>query len=206
VGVTADIRQQLDGDAPDLWLPYAQVASTSMVLALHLRPGTPSPVPALEEILRRLDPEVAITSVATLDETTAAARGPSRFLAAILAGFSLFALTLAVLGLYGVVSYAAARRSRDVALRMALGARAGQVVGLFVRESLPVIAAGLAVGTAGAALLARLLASQLRGISPWHVPTYGAVALVLAAAALLAAWLPARRAAAGDPATVLHDA
>lgn len=206
VGVATDVRLSLDGDpVPTAWVPYAQTAPTSLTVVMRVRPGAASPVPQLEEIVREMDPTVAVTSVADLEDATLEARAPARFLATVLGGFGGFAVLLAVVGLYGVVAYTVAGARRDVAVRMALGARRRQVEGLFLRRGVPVVLAGVVVGLAGGALLGRAMESRLRGVSATDPPTFACLALALAVAALLATWVPARRAARQDPMAVLRE-
>jgi predicted permease len=206
VGVSADVRLSLEGDpVATAWVPYAQTAPTSLTVVMRVRPGAVSPVPELEDIVRRMDPTVAVTSVTDLEDATLEARAPARFLATVLAGFGGFAVLLAVVGLYGVVAYAVAGARRDVAVRMALGARRGQVEGLFVLRGVPVVLAGVVVGIAGGAVLGRTMESRLRGVSASDPATFASLALALAVAALLATWIPARRAARQDPMAVLRE-
>ena len=157
------------------------------------------------DVLRGLDPEIPLSSVLRIDEAVQEARAPTRYLAWLLVGFSSFALLLAVVGLYGVVSYAARQRQRDVAIRMALGADRGSVTGLFLREGLRMVAVGIALGTLGGYLLGRALEGQLHGVAPGDVSTHLALAGLLGLTATVAVWLPARRAARSDPMGVLRE-
>ena len=206
VGVVAEVRQDPMGEpVGDYYLPVTQEAPRYATVFLRMRPGATAPLPALERAVAALDPEVAVadaTDVATLAGRITA---PGRFLALLLGVFGAFAVGLAVVGLYGAVAYAAAQRRRDVAVRMALGARREEVARLFVRERLGVLGAGLALGLAGAVVLARLLQGQLRGVTPADPLTYGACALLLAGAAFAAVWIPARGAARAEPMRVLRE-
>ncbi len=206
IGVVPDVRQDpAAASRGDYYLPWLQEAPRYLMVLLRTRPGASSPIPALRAAVAALDPEVAVADVGSVAAAVRDIGAPGRLLAFLLAGFGTFAALLAVLGLYGTVAYAAARRRRDVAVRLALGARRGAVAALFLRERVGVLSSGLVVGLGAAAVLARLLEGQLRGVSPGDPGTYVAAATLLAAVALLAVWLPARRAARAHPATVLRE-
>jgi putative ABC transport system permease protein len=128
-----------------------------------------------------------------------------RFSMALLGIFSAVALILAALGIYGVLAYSVAQRTREIGVRMALGARTGAVASMVVRDALGVVAIGLAIGIAGALALTRVLASLLYDISPTDPLTFAGVACVLGAVALAASYLPARRAARVDPIVALRN-
>ncbi|MGH7551434.1 MAG: FtsX-like permease family protein [Longimicrobiales bacterium] len=121
----------------------------------------------------------------------------------LLSGFAVFAVVLATLGLYGVIAFAVGERRREIALRMALGADASRVIGLFLRQSALLVSFGVVLGLAGGYALSRVLASQLHGVSPGDPITYGAVAMLLGFVALVATWLPSWRAARIQPMNIL---
>ncbi len=128
-----------------------------------------------------------------------------RFTTDILAAFSLVALLLASLGLYGVLAYAVTQRVPEIGIRMAVGARRGEIVGLIVRNAARLAAAGLVLGVGGAVLFARAMRSLLFGVTPLDPLTFLGVTAVLGTVALLASYLPARRAAGVDPVTALRS-
>jgi ABC-type antimicrobial peptide transport system permease subunit len=130
---------------------------------------------------------------------------PSRFLAAFLGSFSIFAVVLALVGLYAVLAFAAAQRRRDVAIRMALGAQRGAVTRHFVAEGMRLAVIGVLLGAGGAVLLARRLSGLLHGVSGTDDATYAATAIVMLIVAVLATWIPSRRAASLDPMDVLRE-
>ena len=206
VGVVADIERDVGGSgAGDVYRTYRQASPLWMSVIARQRPGAASVVPAIEATLRELDPEVPLSSVLRLDVAVRQAMAPTRFLAWLLVGFSGFALLLAVVGLYGVVSYAARQRQRDIAIRVALGADRGSVTGLFLRQGLTVVAAGMMAGTGGGYILGRALEGQLHGVAPGDVPTHLALAVILGVTAVVAVWLPAHRAAGADPMGLLRE-
>jgi ABC-type antimicrobial peptide transport system permease subunit len=124
--------------------------------------------------------------------------------AAALGSFGLLALSLAAIGIYGVTAYSVAQRTRELGIRMALGADARAIVRLIVRQGMMLTLAGLALGLSGAVLLTRLMAGMLYGVSATDPFIFGAIALLLALVALLACWIPARRATKVDPMIALR--
>jgi putative ABC transport system permease protein len=206
VGVVSDIERDVGGtDVGDVYAPLRQENALWVTVYVRQRAGSASVVSELERVVHELDPNVPVASVTRLDEVVEQAMQPTRWVAALLTGFSAFALLLAVLGLYGVVSYAARQRRRDVAVRVALGADRASVTSLFVRQGLVVVALGIVVGTWGGYLLGRVLEAQLHGIEPGDPATHALLAGVLAVTAAMAVWLPARRAAKADPMGVLRE-
>lgn len=205
VGVVPDVVDGIEGPRPTLYVPFRQAPMRWMVLVTRSRRGAAAPVHEVRTALASLDPDVPVYAHQGLAEAVSHARAPARFFARLLGGFAAFALVLAVLGLYGVAAYAARLRRRDVAVRMALGARRRAVEGLFLRRFLAVVGVGLAVGAVGGQLLGRQLNGQLYGVSGDDPLTSAGVAALLAVTALVAVWIPARRAARTDPAVILRE-
>ncbi len=200
----ADYDSRVEDDG-QVYTPLRQSETAWMDVIVKSRPGAGPVVRAVAGVVASLDPEIPFADAVTLDELVANATAPTRFTAGALVVFAGFAALLAVMGLYGVVAYAARQRRRDVAVRMALGADSGQVTGLFVRQGLVVVMAGVAAGLLGGFALGRGLVDQLHGVAPSDPLTHGVVAVGLLAAAALAVWVPARTAARVDPMGVLRE-
>jgi predicted permease len=208
VGVAKDVRRDVAGPPPgDLYTPLRQSGRLWMNVVARVRPGatTATVLPAIEDEVQRLDPVVPLSASLALDDAVREAMAPTRFLATLLAGFSAFALLLALVGLYGVIAYAARQRRRDVAIRMALGAGRAEVALLFVRQGLGVVVSGLVLGTAGGYAIGNGLAGQLHGVAPGDPATHAVLALLLLLTAAAAIWLPARQASAAEPMGVLRE-
>ena len=209
VGVVRDGKYFLLGEEPRsfVYLPLAQHYSPSATL--HVRTdGEPlALVPAIRQALADLDPNLPIYNVRTMEEhlrQSALALMPLR-MAATLAGVQgLLGLGLAVMGIYGVVAFVVSQRTREIGIRMALGARRMDVLRLVVRDGWNLTLVGLGIGLALALLLALGLSRLLYGLNPMNLPVFAGVALVLAAVALLACYLPARRALRMDPVVALR--
>ncbi|MGO9895235.1 MAG: ABC transporter permease [Bryobacteraceae bacterium] len=206
VGVVGDVRQL--GPAtppwPEIYMPYEQhPRGDFQVLA-----RTAANPLALSETLRRMvrnrDPNVPV-KFSTLEENLADNVAAPRFRTLLLGIFAGLAVCLAMAGVYGVMAYAVGQRSNEIGLRMALGASRSDVLGLVLRQGLVYVALGLALGLAGAFAATRLLASFLFEVKPADPATYAAVAALLAAAALAATYVPARRATRVDPLTALRQ-
>ncbi len=205
VGVVPDLADGVSGSRPTVYVPYAQAPSAWMDLVIRRRSGMPGLSEEVRTLVRDLDENTPIYEAADIPAAVARARAPSRFFAALLGAFSAFSLVLAVVGLYGVAAYAARQRRRDLAVRMALGARRGSVQALFLRDAAGTVALGLVVGLAGGRALGNALAGQLYGVRPDDVATALAVAVVVGVTALLAVWLPARGASRLDVSTILRE-
>ncbi|MBA2259257.1 MAG: FtsX-like permease family protein [Acidobacteria bacterium] len=155
--------------------------------------------------LRAIDAEQPVTRIRTMDAVIEESIGTRRFPMLLLGAFSLVALLLAAIGVYGVVTYIVSQRTREIGIRMALGARAAEVVGMVVRRSLTPIAAGLVVGIAGSIVASRLLGTLLYEVKPHDPVVLGAIVAVLGTSAFAACLVPARRAASVDPLVVLKE-
>jgi ABC-type antimicrobial peptide transport system permease subunit len=162
-------------------------------------------LPAVRRELRALDPGIALATVATMDDARARSMAGDRLVAILLGAFAALALSLAAVGIFGVLSYAMEQRTRELAIRVALGARAADVLSLVARETVPMVGAGLAAGLLVSAALTRFARSMLYEIQPDDPTTFLSVATILATIAIVAAYLPARRAARVDPVSALRN-
>jgi predicted permease len=205
VGVVPDVADGIGGARPTLYVPYAQAPSAWMDLLVRRRPGSPHPAEEVRAIVRDLDENTPLYEETDVAVAVHGARAPSRFFAALLGGFSLFSLALALVGLYGVAAYAGRQRRRDLAVRIALGASRGSVEWLFVRGSALTIVAGLTAGLLGARALGAALRGQLHGVDAHDPAMLLAVAAAVAVTAVLAVWIPARAAARLEVSTILRD-
>jgi putative ABC transport system permease protein len=208
VGVVADVLQNDPTQAalPELFRPYAQRTSRSIRIVVRAAGGDPlALVPALRGGVRELDPNLPVAEVAELDDLVAAAVARPRFYTALLTLFAAVGLALAATGIFGVMSYSVAQRAREISIRMALGARASEVLGMIVGRAMVLVAAGAGIGIAAALAFGRVLRSQLFGVDPVDPLTLVVVLVVLVASAALASFLPARRGASLDPAVALRS-
>ena len=193
------------GRRPEIFVPHAQGgASGSMTYVVRTAGDPAASLPAIRGAVWAVDPLQSFYSAATVEQLLSDTLAARRFTTGLLALFALAALTLAGLGVYGVIAVATAGRTREFGLRLALGARPGAVVGMVVRDALGLAAAGVALGALAALWTSRFLASLLFEVTPADPLTLAAVSLLLLAAAASAAWLPARRAARVNPLAALR--
>lgn len=214
VGVTRDVRHNAVVEEPraEMYLSHAQWARArgdgsprrSMALLVRATGDPRALAPAAREQVRALAPSLPVAGMRTVDEIAAAALAEPRFTAVLLGVFAALALALAGIGLYGVTAYTTARRTNELGIRLALGARRRRLAGLVLREALAMAGTGSALGLLGALWLTRFLAGQLYGVGRLDPATFLAVPLVLLGVAALAAYLPARRAALVSPTIALR--
>jgi putative ABC transport system permease protein len=160
---------------------------------------------AVRDVVRRADPDLPVAGMTTMEDVVARSIDAPRFYAFLLAVFSAAALLLAAIGIYGVLSYAVASRTREIGVRIAIGARPSDVLAMILGGAARLAAIGLGAGLAAALVLTRLLSRILFDVKPFDLPTYAAVSAILFAVALVAALVPARRASAVDPITALRQ-
>jgi putative ABC transport system permease protein len=185
---------------------FLTVGVRSVAFAARTTGDPTSIIADLRAIARNIDPRLAIDAVVPMERIVSGLTTRPRFYAAILTTFGAIAGFIAVIGLYGVLSYVVSQRTKELGIRMALGARRGAVLKLVLRQGALVVGIGVVCGIAGAAALTRYLAGMLYGITELDAATYAAVATAFAAVALLASYLPARRATQIDPLAALrHD-
>jgi putative ABC transport system permease protein len=209
IGVTGDERD--DGfDQPATAMVYFPMLNESyrwrtMAYAVRSsRVGTPGFLRELERAVWSVNADLPLAVIQTLDEIQANSMVETSFTLVMLAIAAGVALMIGVVGIYGVIAYAAAQRTREIGLRMALGAQIADVRGMFLRHGLTLTAAGIAVGIAASLAVTRVMSALLFGVNTADPITYAAVSVVLAAVALVATYLPARRAARVDPVTALR--
>jgi ABC-type antimicrobial peptide transport system permease subunit len=169
------------------------------------RVGSAAFLRELQQAVWSIDPNVPLGRVQTLDEIQAQSMAQTSFALVMLAIAAIVALLLALVGVFGVVSFIAAERTYEVGIRMALGARRGDIRALFLRRGLALTVAGLAVGLAAARLLTPIMVALLYGVAPTDPITYAGMAIVVGAVTVLATYLPARRAARVEPIIALRS-
>jgi putative ABC transport system permease protein len=205
VGVVGDVRHTaLNQQSPALYYPAASRASalTDVVVRTPLAPE--AILPAVRERVRALDGELALANVRTMDQWLSASAAQPRLNGVLLTVFAAVALVIAAIGIYGVLAYAVTQRTREIGLRMALGASRGGVLRLIIGQGMAIVAAGIAVGLAGGFALGQTLSSLVFGVTVRDPLTFAGVAVVLAAVALAACAIPARRASRVDPMVALR--
>jgi macrolide transport system ATP-binding/permease protein len=208
VGIVDDIREgPLDSEIwPAVYYPFNQNPDGQFFLVVRTAQDERSVMPALHAAIRRIDPGLGITNEATMADRID--DSPSAYLhrssAGLIGAFAALALLLGVVGLYGVIAYSVSQRSREIGVRMALGAQRGAVYRLVLTEAGRLTATGIGAGLAGAIGAGVLMRTLLFETAAWDPQVLGAVAAILAFAALLASYIPARRAASVDPIVVLR--
>jgi predicted permease len=204
VGVVSDIRNFGPVDEPhaEVYRPYLQAgqSSSNFAIMVRARRGNPADLTgAIRAAIRSVDQQVAITDVKTMNEVMALSTGRARFYLTLLSMFAAVALVLAMSGIYGVLSYAVAQRTREFGIRSALGSTSRTTLALVTREGLRLIGIGVALGLLGSIAVTRLLSAMLYGVSPLDRVTWAATTLTLATIGLLATLIPAFRATRADP-------
>jgi putative ABC transport system permease protein len=214
VGVVGDVTSGIGRPAqPTAFIPAAQEPAGMMLgfngwFPIHLlvrTAGSPAGYPALlARTIRDVDAAVPVGQVSTMDNVLADSLAFRRFELVLLMLFAALAVTLAAVGIYGLMSYLVTQRAREIGVRIALGARTRDVLGIVLGRGLALAGAGVALGLLGAALLTRLLASQLYGVKPIDPVTFAAVAAGVVLLSLAACYVPARRGAKVDPMVALR--
>ena len=207
VGVVRNVRHfGLDSDAiREMFRPYSQAAWPLMTVTARTEVEPLSLAASLKAAVARIEPANPVSRIRSMEQVLDESTGPRRFPMLLLSLFSVVALVLAVIGVYGVVSYVVSQRSREIGIRIALGAGAAQVTGMVMRRTLAPIAVGIGAGVFGAHLASRLLTSMLFDVRPGDPAVLGAIVALLTASGLLASLIPARRAAAIDPLIALKE-
>jgi putative ABC transport system permease protein len=206
IGVVADVSEGSVRTAPQSTVFYSHGRMTWSTMTLFVRARQPeSLVKPVSAALHELDPTLVVSNVRTIESALAESLARERISALISTSFGVGALLLAALGLYGLLAFLVAERTKDIGIRIALGARLSRITGSVVAGGLALVAIGAAIGVAGSLLLLRSLGTLLFGVTPYDVPTYAIVVVLLGAIAALASYLPARRAARIEPLMALRQ-
>ena len=205
VGVVAHVQMRglRDAGLPQIWVTYRSRSYAALSIVVRGR-NAAALLPAVERAVLTERPGRPVHDIRTLDAYVADASADTRFALFVLGAFAALALALAAIGVYGVVAYATARRTREIAVRMALGSDARRIIWLVLGESSAWTAGGLVVGAIGARLLTRYLEALLFHVTATDLPIFVSVALLLGGVAIVASLVPARRAARVDPMAALH--
>ena len=207
VGVVGGVKHlgRSEPSDPEVYIPYLQSDYTGwMDLMIRIDPARKDAAGAVRRAVLAVDPDVAIGDVTLMDHDVSGFFSPQRSVTLCLGGFAIAGLVLACMGVYGTTAYAVSRRTHEIGVRMALGARNADVLGMVLRQGLSLTGIGLLVGLAGAFVATRVIRSLLYDVSPTDPLTFVCVPMLLAGMALLASYLPARRAAKIDPMAALR--
>jgi putative ABC transport system permease protein len=207
VGVAQDVRPgALDRELPpQLYRPHHQAPSGRMTVVVRTAQDPSALGASLRDLVRRADPTVPIATLRTMEEIVSVSLVHRRFQMMLTSLFGIVALLLGAVGVYGVVSYTVVRRTREIGLRLALGATRQEVIGWIFSRGMQPVFIGVGAGVLGAMAVAQTMRHLLFGVGPLDPAAFGGVALVLLIAAALACYLPARRAAELDPLTALRQ-
>jgi putative ABC transport system permease protein len=206
IGVVGDLKltSLAELTRPQFWAPFEQWPVSSFTVVMHTSRDPETVLPDARRIVRELDPDLALSQVRTLDQVVTDSVAQPRFYMLLLASFAGVAILLSSIGIYGVIAYLAERRTREIGLRIALGASRGRVVRMIVGEGTLLTGLGIAVGVAGALGLSGVMRSLLFEVEPTDPATYLSVVVLLGLIALMASGLPALRAARVDPASTMR--
>ncbi len=206
VGIAADVRHfGIDQDPrPSMYFPLAQLPSRRLFLTVRTGTDPVSVAPAVRRILTSIDPNLAPANLSTMEEIASESLSLQRFTLLLIGIFAALALILAAAGIYGVMSYAVTQRTREIGIRMALGAQSSSILRMVVTQGMLLTLTGLLCGLAGAFGLTRLMTSLLFEVSEVDPATFAAVSLIMLVIAFLACLIPARRAAKVDPLNTLR--
>jgi len=207
VGIVADIRQSVDAPAKriaEVLTPHPQSKRQSMTWAIRTEGSPAALAPAVRQLVRARDPNLPIYNLRSMSEHVARALWDTRLYAQLMSVFSALALFIAALGIYGVMAYTVGQRTREIGIRMALGAARADVQRLIMGQATRLTLMGVGIGLAAAYGLTRFMVNQLFGVRPDDPPTFVVVTVILAASAVFAAWLPVARAVRVDPVVALR--
>jgi len=211
IGVVSNAKHSSlqEEDEPTAYTSHQQVTSRTMDLAVRANYSfdrePAALINAIRQTVSKIDPEQAIHNISTMEQQLSQSIAPQRFIALLLSLFATLALIQALIGIYGVMSYAVAQRRQELGIRMALGAQPGNILSLVLRRGMKLTLIGMALGLMGAVASTRLLRDMLFGIKPIDPLTFAAMTLLLLCISLVACFLPARRATKVDPMNVLRS-
>ena len=208
VGVVGQVRVDSLGEAEnavEVYVPITQNPWFSASMAVRTTQDALAMAPALRAAVARVDKQLAVTGVRTMDQIASDSSARPRFRARLLGGFALLALVLSAVGIFGVLAFSVSQRRREFGIRMAVGAQAGDVLSIVAARGLKIAGAGIALGLGAAALLSRSASGLLFGVEPLDPAAYSAAAVLLAGVAMAAASIPAWRATRVDPAVTLRE-
>jgi len=209
VGIVPDVKHisLREESAPEMYVVYTQKPWPSMLnmrVALRTKVDPASMTGSVREAIHSIDPDLPLAKVTTLTTLVDESMSQPRFSMLLLATFGALALLLASIGMYGVISYSVEQRTREIGIRMALGAERSNVFGMILAQGARLAGVGITIGLVAALAVTRLLASFLFGVQPTDPLTFGGVALLLLGVALIASYVPARRATRVDPMIALR--
>lgn len=207
VGVVGNVKRRglADEVYPETYASYMQPTFSAFAVVVRSAASPSAVMGAIRSQMRELDRDLPVSELRQLEELVSASVSRPRFYTVLLGAFAGIALILAAVGIYGVISYAVSLRTRELGIRLALGATGRQVSRLVLRQGVTLAVAGVVVGGAGAYWLTRLLNKLLFGVTPSDPLTFFGVAGLLTAIAALACYIPARRAARVDPLLAMRD-
>jgi predicted permease len=206
VGIVGDVKDAglNEPNAPQIYLPYRQWPVQSMSVVMKTTTPPESLVAAVRQEVRAIDPNLPVSNIGSLEKIISESISQPRFYMLLLGIFATVALLLAAIGIFGVLSYAVSQRTREIGIRMALGAPGRTVVSLIVRQAMILVVSGVAAGTIAALFVSQTMTKMLFSVTPTDPITFAGVAAVLVGVALFASYLPARRATRVDPIVALR--
>ena len=207
VGIVGDVKEAglAEADEPQLYMPMRQWPVQSMEVVVRTATSPMALGDAVKEQVRAIDPALPVSRVRPLDEIVSRSISQPRFYLLLLTAFAAVALVLAAVGIFGVLSYAVAQRTREIGIRMALGAQERSVLRMVVGQAMVLVLAGIAIGAVLALVLSRGLTTMLFSVTATDPMTFMSVAGILAVVALFASYIPARRATRVDPIVALRS-
>jgi putative ABC transport system permease protein len=206
IGIVGDVKHEslVQEVMPTVYFPYAELTYPFMTLVIQTNGDPAQMSPAVQRELRALDPDQPVSDVRTMNQVMADTLGRARFNTLLLGLFAGLATLLSAVGIFGVMNYSVTLRTREIGIRMALGAQPARVLLLILRQGLLLTLIGIGIGLAGALALSRLMSSLLFGVEATDPTTFAVIVLLLAVVSLIACYIPARRAMRVDPLIALR--